>query len=122
MNKIGDFLAALFLARDIAHRAHWLASTEARHEALGDFYEDIASITDEFAEVWMGEYRRKVPAFNIESDYNGDADPVDLLRDQLHALRSMRGLVCGGSRPLENLADTIEEKFLKLLYKLEQLL
>lgn len=121
MNKIGELLAKLFLARDIAHRAHWLASVEARHEALGGFYEAISGLTDSFAEAWMGEFRQKVPGFNIESDYSPDVDVVEALRDCLYSFRTMRDIVTGSSRPLANIADEIEGEFLTLFYKLEQL-
>lgn len=121
MNKIGEFLAQLFLARDIAHRAHWLTSVEARHEALGGFYEAITDATDTFAEAWMGEFGQKVPGFNIESDYESSKEVTVALREILSSIRVMRDLVVGGSRPLNNLADEIESEFLAVLYKLEQL-
>lgn len=48
-----NLIAHLFLAREIAHREHIRVTgvgSDARHRALGDFYDAIVSIGDQLAE------------------------------------------------------------------------
>jgi len=54
---IGQFIAVLFLARDIAHRAHLAATgpgSFAKHEALGSFYPAVIELADQLAEAYQG--------------------------------------------------------------------
>ena len=122
MNKIEFLLSQLILAADIARRAHWRTGVEATHEALGDFYDAVASKTDKFAESWMGEFQQKIPAFNIESDFDSEKDIAQALREILTSVRAVRDLVTGSSRPLINIMDEVEGEFIHTLYKLEQLI
>lgn len=43
---IAQFIAILFLSRDIAHREHLRTKSYAQHGALGDFYDAIIGLTD----------------------------------------------------------------------------
>ena len=52
MKSAGEYIALLFLARDLAHRAHLRTRSYAEHMALGAFYEGIIPLADEFAE-WV---------------------------------------------------------------------
>ena len=57
MKEAGQFVALLFLARDMAHRAHLKATgpgSFAAHMALGNFYEEIVERADAFAEAYQG--------------------------------------------------------------------
>lgn len=54
---IGQFIAVLFLARDLAHRAHLRTTgpgSFAAHEALGEFYPAIVELADKLAEAYQG--------------------------------------------------------------------
>lgn len=91
------------------HVYHWLTTSYAQHKALGDLYEGIHGLADEFVEVYMGKYGRNVSAntgsvinFNIagvnESISAFEAylieinlDPVDT--DLLNIRDEMLGLV-----------------------------
>jgi hypothetical protein len=54
---IGQFVAVLFLARDLAHKAHLRATgpgSFAKHDALGDFYPAVIDLADSLVEAYQG--------------------------------------------------------------------
>lgn len=75
-----ELVARCFAARTTAHLAHLSTSSYAQHMALGDFYGDIASSADEFAECYMGVFGKlstsDFPAIRLSS-----ADPITQLSD-----------------------------------------
>ena len=44
------------------HVYHWLTTSYAQHKALGDLYDGIHDLADEFVEVYMGKHGRDVAA------------------------------------------------------------
>lgn len=40
---------------------HWHTTSYARHQASGAFYEEMSELIDQFMEVLLGHYRRRVP-------------------------------------------------------------
>lgn len=44
------------------HVFHWLTTSYAQHKALGDLYDGIHDLTDNFMEVYMGKYGRNIGA------------------------------------------------------------
>lgn len=44
------------------HVFHWLTTSFAQHKALGELYDGIHDLTDNFMEVYMGKYGRNVGA------------------------------------------------------------
>lgn len=54
---MGQFAAVLFLARDLAHRAHLRTTgpgSFAAHDALGDFYPAVIDLADSLIETYQG--------------------------------------------------------------------
>lgn len=54
---MNELIALLFLARELAHRAHLKVNgpgAYAAHVALGSFYEGIGEHADSIAEAWQG--------------------------------------------------------------------
>jgi hypothetical protein len=54
----GKFLGMLFQSRDIMHLAHLNTSSFAEHKALNGYYDCILDLTDKFAEVYFGRFKR----------------------------------------------------------------
>lgn len=55
--KTSECLVRLLAYVSSVHVAHWLADTVTNeHKALGDLYDEMTSLTDNFAEVYMGKY------------------------------------------------------------------
>jgi hypothetical protein len=46
---MGEFIAQLFLTRELAHRYHLSTKSYAQHKALGNFYEDLLDLTDDLS-------------------------------------------------------------------------
>lgn len=44
------------------HVFHWLTTSFSQHKALGELYDGIHDLTDDFMEVYMGKYGRNVGA------------------------------------------------------------
>lgn len=57
MKSVAECISYLVAYNGSLHIAHWLADTKLNtHKALGDLYESMVDLTDEFAEVYMGKY------------------------------------------------------------------
>lgn len=44
------------------HVFHWITTSYSQHQALGELYDGIHDLTDNFMEVYMGKYGRNVGA------------------------------------------------------------
>ena len=49
-----ELVARCFAARTLTHLRHLTTTSYAEHMALGEFYDAISSLADEFAECYMG--------------------------------------------------------------------
>jgi DNA-binding ferritin-like protein len=57
MKDMSECLARLLAYVSNVHVAHWLANTVTNeHKVLGDVYDGMEGLTDDFAEVYMGKY------------------------------------------------------------------
>lgn len=55
-NTAAELIVRCFAVRTAAHTLHLQAKTLSSHLALGEFYEKIIELVDEFAEVYQGRY------------------------------------------------------------------
>lgn len=117
---IGQFIALLFLARDLAHREHLRTVSFAQHMALGEFYPAIVDLADSLAEAHQGRHGiiKDIPL--LESEYKGSI--AEILRQQLAWLEKNRyKAVPKEDTPLQNIIDEVVSQYLSTLYKLENL-
>mgnify|MGYP006300248777 CR=1 FL=1 len=115
---IEEFVARMFAIRDASHVAHWAAKgpgSYAQHVALGEFYDSLIDLVDNYVETYQGYY-----------GLIGDVKPVpysrkDILK-QLQAeakwLSENCEDICKENEALENLLQEIEAHFAKTYYKL----
>jgi hypothetical protein len=121
--QTGILVATLFLARDLAHREHLATKglgADARHRALGEFYEAIVELGDSLAEGYMGR-------FDVDLDIpllahaTGD-DIINVLTAQAEWVREMRyNAIPREETPLHNIVDEIEMRYYHTLFKLRRL-
>lgn len=81
---IGQFIAMLFLARDLAHRAHLRTTgpgSFARHEALGEFYPAVVDFADTLTETYQGAMLELIDIPLLDNEF-----PEDIL-DSMKAQR-----------------------------------
>ena len=120
MKEAGRYVALLFLARDMAHRAHLKASgpgSFAAHMALGTFYEGIVERADSFAEAYQGRYNELLDIPLLENDYAGEI--ADVLEQQMAWIEDSREQICKRNETaLHNLIDEAVSLYQSTLYKL----
>lgn len=72
---IGQFIAVLFLARDLTHRAHLRTTgpgSFAAHEALGEFYPAIVDLADSLAESYQGAMLELIDVPLLDNEFPGE--------------------------------------------------
>ena len=117
----GQFVAVLFLARDLAHREHLKVSgpgSFARHSALGNFYSAVVDFADKFTESYQGRTRRILDIPLLDNEFPGDIESSMVA--QLEWLEGNRyKALPKEDTPLQNLIDEIVLLYLSTIYKLE---
>lgn len=113
--KAPEFIAMLFLARDVAHSVHLNTRSYARHKALDEFYHDIIDKADGFAEAYQGRHGLigPIPRGKVVAN----ADIVKFLQDQLSQIAAGRAKIAEESA-LQNIIDEIVALYASTLYKL----
>lgn len=121
---IGQFIALLFLARDLAHREHFRVTgpgSDAKHRALGDFYTNIIPLADKLVEAYQGRNGIIQDMPLLENEYGDDI--VVVLERQLAWLEVNRyKAVRKEDTALQNMIDEIIGQYLSTLYKLKNLM
>lgn len=114
------FIGRLFLARDVAHSVHLNTRSYAKHKALGNFYEDVVELADDFAEAYQGRHGLIGPIALQSAKKTNNI--VEFLESELKDLEEMRYKVCSkDDSVLQNKLDEIFALFLSTLYKLKNL-
>lgn len=117
---MNEFIATLFLTRELAHRYHLNTKSYSQHKALGHFYEELEDQIDALTEMWQG----KVGIIDIPimSEKVKKEEPVYCLAEKLAYVEKNRYKVASkDDTPIQNHIDTIVENFLSTIYKLENL-
>lgn len=117
MKSAGEYIALLFLARDLTHRAHLRTRSYAEHVALGAFYEGIIPLADAFAEAYQGRYNELLDVPLIDNEFEGEI--ADILEQQLEVIEAGRAKICARSETaLHNIVDEAVALYQSTLYKL----
>ena len=112
-----EFLALLFLSRDVAHTAHLNASSYSEHVALGAFYDEIIDLADKFTEAWMGRNEQKIG--DLPSLPNPKGEIRQILKRHLSVVEDIRDFVPQKDTALNNIIDEIVALYLSTNYKLK---
>lgn len=117
---MGEFLATLFLTRELAHRYHLNTKSYAQHVALGAFYEELLEQIDGLTEAWQGKVGIiDIPIMNAKVKKE---EPVYCLIEKLSYVENTRYKAAPkDDTAIQNLIDEIVENFLSTIYKLENL-
>lgn len=118
---IGQLIALLFLARDLAHREHLRVTgpgSFAKHMALGEFYPAIVELADKLAEAYQGRNGIIEDMPLLENEY-GDAI-VGVLERHVDWIKTNRyTAVPRDDSTIQNIIDEIVGQYLSTLYKLK---
>lgn len=114
---IDGLIATTFAARNQAHIEHWNTKSYAKHVALGDFYDSIIGLVDNFVECYQGKFGLVGKVKLIPS-----TQPLlEMLKEDVDWFEDNHEKICKGVCALENILDGITELYLKTIYKLENL-
>lgn len=117
---IGQLIAVLFLARDLAHRAHLKATgpgSYAAHQALGEFYEQVIDRVDELAETYQGATGELIDIPLLDNEFPGEI--LASLKAQRSWLQANRyKAVDREQTQLQNIIDEIVALYDRTVYKL----
>ncbi|MBF9235581.1 DUF5856 family protein [Microvirga alba] len=113
-----NLIAHLFLARELAHRAHLQTRSFAQHVALGDFYGAIGDRADAIAEAYQGRFGVLLSVPMLTG--NPDAPIIDTLRAHVEWISSQRYVaVSRDETAIQNLIDEAVGAYLSTIYKLQ---
>ena len=117
---MNEFIATLFLARELAHRYHLSTKSYSQHKALEHFYEHILDLTDDLAEMAQGAHGMlDIPILTEKKQYK---EPLYCIADKLQYIEANRYKAFSQKdTALQNKIDEIVETFLRTIYKLENL-
>jgi hypothetical protein len=120
MSKVSEFIRLMFESRQVAHKAHLMTSIDARHRALGSFYEGIVDLADGFAEAYIGRYGKIADLDFSAQDEDAD-EVVAILRRHMEWIEINRSLIAK-NQALQSMIDDILVHYMQSLYKLENLM
>lgn len=112
-----QFIADSMALRTAAHLAHLSTESYAQHVALGDFYNALIDLVDQYAEVYMGTEGRiksfpaaTLPAGNLIAALTAYLDTIEAEQAE-----------DGKNRALGNILDEIQALTAQTIYKLRYL-
>ena len=117
---MNEFIATLFLSRELAHRYHLSTKSYSQHKALQNFYEDLLDLTDDLAEITQGAHGLlDIPILTEKKSYK---EPLYCIADKLQYIETNRYKAYSkDDTALQNKIDEIVAVFLTAIYKLENL-
>lgn len=119
---IEELIARVFYARNVAHFEHWRAEGVggyARHQALGEFYDEVIDALDKLVEAYQGAFGiiGTVPAPKTKAD-----DILLILVEDAEWTEKNHDKICKGNRAVANLIDGVTGVYLTTTYKLRNLM
>lgn len=122
--QTGMLIATLFLARDLAHRAHLKVSGPGSYAihagALDPFYNGIVPLADHLSEAYQGRFNTLLDIPLLAHD--GKSNITDTLASQLEWIHAARyDCFARDESALHNIVDEIEALYMVTLYKLRTL-
>jgi hypothetical protein len=117
---MNEFIATLFLTRELAHRYHLSTKSYSQHKALQNFYENLLDLTDDLAEMTQGAHGLlNIPILTEKSGYK---EPLYCIAEKLKYVETNRYKAYSkDDTALQNKIDEIVSVFLTAIYKLENL-
>ena len=118
---IEELIARVFYARNIAHYEHWQATglgSYAKHQALGEFYDEVIDALDKLVEAYQGAFALvgSIPAPATKAE-----DILGILLEDGQWIEKNHEKICKGNRAVANLVDGVTEVYLSATYKLRNL-
>ncbi len=110
-----SFIVQCLAVRTAAHLMHLSSKSYAQHVALSDFYDGLLTLTDKYAEVYMG-LGSQITSWPAPASTERH-DPITLLEDFLELVQA-EFADDSDSQALTNILAELEELTAQSLYKL----
>lgn len=114
MALIEQFIDKTLKLRDVSHVSHWKTESYSQHQALGEFYDELAEKLDGYVEAHQG-------VFGVVGKTEHDTDARKAIAASMTWITENREKLAGGIPLLENLLDEICGLHARTLFKLERL-
>ncbi|MEN9936062.1 MAG: hypothetical protein RLZZ387_2641 [Chloroflexota bacterium] len=118
---IEQLIARVFYARNVAHFEHWRATgsgSYAKHQALGDFYDNVIDALDSLVEAYQGAFEL---VGGIPAPETKTGDVLKLLEADAAWIEENHESICKKNRAVGNLVDGVTDTYLSTIYKLRNL-
>lgn len=111
---VAAFVLVLLHSGTNAHLLHLQTDSFAKHMALGEYYNEIIELVDNFAEAYQGKYK---VITGYEDVYHIDTDPVKYMQGIKKYVEQYRKKLPQDTE-LQNIVDEIADLINSTLYKL----
>ena len=115
--EVAEFVSALLHSSTVTHFMHWSTTSYAQHKTLQKYYEGIIELADDFAESYMGRYKRLT---KFPSDFHSATEPVEYMEGIQSFVEEARESLPQDTE-LQNIVDEIADLINTTLYKLKNL-
>jgi hypothetical protein len=116
-DEVAEFVSTLLHSGTVAHFMHWSTTSYSKHKALQKYYEGIVDLTDDFAESYMGRYKRLT---QFPSDFHTAKEPIEYMEGIQSFVEEARESLPQDTE-LQNIIDDIADLINSTLYKLKNL-
>jgi hypothetical protein len=118
------FFSKLFESREMAHIFHLKVrgqmGSNAEHEALGDYYDDVLEIIDELVEVYQGQYEIVEEYDVIDTSDTNTKTSLEYFIDLGEFIKNTKNLaILEEDTHLHSIVDDILNLVYKTVYKLK---
>lgn len=110
-----EFIAALLHSSTVTHFMHLSTDSYSAHKALGNYYEKIIDLADDFAETYQGRYSK---IKNYPDEFHAGKEPVKYLKSMQSFVDEARQDLPQDSE-IQNIIDEISQLIASTLYKLK---
>jgi hypothetical protein len=112
--EAAEFVATLLHSSSVTHFMHWSTDSFAKHMALGEYYDQIIELADQYAEAYMGRYEqlKKFP-----EEFHSAKEPVKYLESMKEFVEEARKELPQDTE-LQNIIDEIADLINSTLFKL----
>ena len=118
MNEnVALFAATLLHSSTNTHFFHWVTNSYSQHKALGNFYDEIVELVDDYVEAYMGCYEQIT---TFPSTYHLPKEPVKYMESLKSFVDDARKDLPQETQ-LQNIIDEIAQLIDSTLYKLKNL-
>lgn len=112
---VEELISRVFATRNCAHLSHWSTKSYAEHQALGEFYDGVIDIVDNFVECYQGNFGL-VGKVKLSAD---TGDVLKCLKDDAVWIDKNSSKITDEVEALENILQELTALYLKTIYKLQ---